>query len=173
MKRLFTDDYSELTEEDIAYLKSELMDFDELPENEITDDDIYNRFMDDLEYECQDLHDILEKIDEEFITNDLIAIADLGLWNGRFSGHKELKSLPDISTCMYDYNTIYVDRLDLKVRATHHDGTNYYTIREYKDISDEQRENFLDKIYYGKATRKDITRYTRAIGKTVFDNFYL
>ena len=52
MKRLFTDDFNELTDKDIAYFKSELMELDELPENEITDDDIYNRFIDDLEEKC-------------------------------------------------------------------------------------------------------------------------
>lgn len=119
------------------------------------------------------MHDVLDKIDREFIVNDLVIIADLGLWNGRVTGYKEVKNLTDISACMEDYNTLYVERNDLKVMAIHHDGTNYYLIREFKDISNEQRDNFLDKIYNGKATRKDITRYTKAIGKTVFNNFYL
>ena len=173
MKRLFTDEYSELTEADRQNLIEEIADAYDIKKEDVTDEDIYDRFISDLEYECEDLYNILEKIDKEFIANDLIIIADLGLWNGRVSGYKVIDTLPEISVCMENYNMIYINRRDLKVRAIHHDGTNYYTIREFKDISDEQRENFLYKIYYGKATQQDITRYTRAIGKTVFDNFYL
>ena len=33
----------------------------------------------------------------------------------------------------------------------------------YDQRDDVQKENFLDKIYRGVATRKDITRYTRKI----------
>lgn len=169
MKRLFTDDYSELTDEELEDIRAYVL--DDIPDAD--DDDIYTQWLNELEFECDDLQAILEKIDKEFIKNDLIAIADLGLWDGRRQAYKELKNLPDISTCMADYNTLYVERNDLKIRATHHDGTNYITIREFKDISDEQKEHFMDKIYYGKATQKDVSRYTKAIGKTVYDNFYL
>ena len=170
MKKLFTDDFDDLTAAELDDLKADYkINYDAAP----SDEDIYKYFYDSLEYECEYLYDVLDKIDQSFITNDLLAIADLGLWNGRVTGYKELKNLTDISACMQDYNTLYVERNDLKIRAIHHDGTNYYVIREFKDISDEQRENFLDKIYNGKATRKDITRYTKAIGKTVFSNFYL
>lgn len=172
MKRLFTDDYFELSEEEKDYLRDELLDY--LPEDEqITEDDIYQRFCIDLEFECEDLEGILDNINTNYIKNDLIAIAGLGLWTGRRLAYKELDSLTDISTCMQDYNTLYVERNDLKIKAVHHDGTNYITIREFKDISDEQKDHFLDKIYYGTVTPRDITRYTKAIGKTVYENYYL
>ncbi len=172
MKKLFTDDYSELTEDERNSIKEELMDY--LPEDEdITDDDIYQRFINDLEYECEDLKDILDKIDNEHIINDLIVIADLGLWDGHHKAYKLIDHLSDIDTCMQDYNTIYVERNDLKIQAIHHDGTNYMTVREFKDISDERKDHFLDKIYYGTVTQNDISKCTRSIGKTVYDNFYL
>lgn len=169
MKILFTDDYSNVSEDTKQAIKDYDLDDIENP----TEDDIYWRWCVDLEFECEDLREILEKIDKDFIKNDLIAIADLGLWDGHQYGYKELQNLTDISTCMQDYNTLYIERSDLKIEAIHHDGTNYITIREFKDISDTQKENFIDKIYSGTATRKDISRYTKAIGKTVYDNFYL
>lgn len=105
------------------------------------------------------------------LDDDIVAIADLGLWNGRVVGYKIIPS-GNVSACLYsnaDYNTWYVDsRGDLRCEASHHDGTNYYTYRVWKpDVSETQKENLLDKIYYGKATRRDITRLTRRLGDDI------
>lgn len=103
------------------------------------------------------------------IGTEIILIGRLGLWDGRHMGYKELHSRK-ISDClsgtMGDYVTWYVDeRGDLMCEDIHHDGTNVYTYRAWKhDVSDRQKENFLDKVYRGVATRKDITRYTRKLG---------
>lgn len=102
---------------------------------------------------------------------DILVIANLGLWNGRHSGYKVLPS-GNIKDCLYsdaDYNTWYLDdRGDLCCDAVHHDGTNYYTYREWKPgVSEVQKENLLEKIYYGKATRRDITRVTRRLGDDI------
>ena len=36
--------------------------------------------------------------------------------------------------------------------------------RMFKEgLSQEQKDNFLNKIYNGKATKKDITRYTKSL----------
>ena len=43
----------------------------------------------------------------------ILVIGDLGLWNGRRSGYKEIES-GNIRDCLYadtDYSTWYVDRL--------------------------------------------------------------
>ena len=60
-----------------------------------------------------------------------IILADVGLWNGRFEGGKVIKGLWNaITSCFEDYNEIYQEDMLLKVKAIHHDGTNYYEIRE-------------------------------------------
>ena len=60
-----------------------------------------------------------------------IVLADLGLWNGRFDGGKVIQGLWNaISECFEDYNEIYQEDQLLRVKAIHHDGTNYFTIRE-------------------------------------------
>lgn len=105
------------------------------------------------------------------LNDDILVIANLGFWNGRHSGYKVLSS-GNIKDCLYsnaDYNTWYLDdRGDLCCDAVHHDGTNYYTYREWKPgVSEVQKENLLDKIYYGKATRRDITRVTRRLGDDI------
>ena len=108
------------------------------------------------------------------VGDEIVIIADLGLWNGRRQGYKlmntqNISAIFDI-TCG-DEQTFFVDdRGDLLCRDCHHDGTNIYTYRAWKgNVSDQQKENFLDKVYRGIATRKDITRYTRKIGVYVAD----
>lgn len=144
----------------------------------------YDDWKADLEEEYPDLTDD-ERLGLMYETNDyylddervnlnialsqpIIIIADLGLWNGRFSGYKEIRS-GNIRDCLYadaDYCEWYVDeRGDLCATAVHHDGTNHYTYRVYKDsASDIQRINLKSKIYSGSVTRADITRVTSRLG---------
>ena len=101
----------------------------------------------------------------------ILVIADLGRWNGRFSGYKEIAS-GNIRDCLYsdtDYSTWYVDRLgDLRCDAVHHDGTNHYLYRVYKPgIRESQIDLLKEKLYEGKATRADITRITRRLGDEI------
>jgi hypothetical protein len=69
------------------------------------------------------------------LSRPILVIADLGRWNGRFSGYKEIAS-GNIRDCLYsdtDYSTWYVDKLgDMRCDAIHHDGTNHYLYRTYK-----------------------------------------
>jgi hypothetical protein len=101
----------------------------------------------------------------------IIVIADLGRWNGRFQGYKMIES-GNIKDCLYsdtDYSEWYVDKLgDLRADAIHHDGTNHYLYRAFKDgTTSEQIERLQDKIYLGVATRSDITRVTKRLGDDI------
>ena len=105
------------------------------------------------------------------LSRPILVIGDLGLWNGRRSAYKEIES-GNIKDCLYsdmDRNEWYLDKNgDLKCTAIHHDGTNHYLYRVYKDnVSDEQIENLKEKLYYGTATRRDITRITRRLGDDI------
>lgn len=95
----------------------------------------------------------------------LIAIANVGRWNGTFSGYKEVKTLEDVMYSNCDYERVFVDSNgDLRKVERHHDGSNSILYRYWKDITEEQKDNFLSKIYAGKLTSADITRYTRKAG---------
>lgn len=101
----------------------------------------------------------------------ILVIADIGRWDGRYSGYAEIKS-GNIRDCLYsemDYCTWYVDRLgDLRCDAVHHDGTNFYLYRAYKeDARDSQIDLLKEKLYCGKATRADIIRVTRRLGDEI------
>lgn len=70
------------------------------------------------------------------LSRPILLIADIGRWDGRYPGYAEIKS-GNIRDCLYsemDYSTWYVDRLgDLRCDAVHHDGTNHYLYRAYKE----------------------------------------
>ncbi len=105
------------------------------------------------------------------LAHPILVIADLGLWYGRRSGYKEIPS-GNIRDCLYsemDYSTWYVDRLgDLRCDAVHHDGTNHYLYRTYKDgVSEAQIDRLKEKLYEGTATQADVTRITQRLGDEI------
>jgi len=83
------------------------------------------------------------------LSQPILVVADLGLWNGRRTGYKEIPS-GNIRDCLYsdyDYTTWYVDRNgDFRCDDTHHDGTNHYLYRVYKDdVSQAQKDRLKKK----------------------------
>ena len=133
-------------------------------------------------YSDDELYDIMVKSNAENLYDErvnlniqlsqpIIVIGDLGRWNGRVSGYKMIDS-GNIKDCLYsdtDMTEWYVDRYgDLRADAVHHDGTNHYLYRVFKDTaSPEQIERLQEKFYYGKATRADITRVTKRLGDEI------
>ena len=147
----------------------------------------YEDWRDDLEAEYPDLSEderisLMYEINGDYLDDEranlnvqlsqpILVVGDLGLWNGRRMGYKEIPS-GNIRDCLYgdtDYSTWYVDRLgDLWCDAIHHDGTNHYLYRVYKDsASPSQIELLKEKLYRGIATRADITRVTRRLGDDI------
>ena len=105
------------------------------------------------------------------LSQPILVIGDLGLWNGRRTGYREISSgnIRDCLSSDCDYTTWYVDRLgDLRCDAVHHDGRNYYLYRVYKDdATTGQIERLKEKLLDGTATRQDITRITRRLGDEI------
>ena len=147
----------------------------------------YEDWRDDLEAEYPDMSEqerisLMYEINDSYLDDErmnlnvqlsqpILMIADIGRWDGRYTGYGEIKS-GNIRDCLYsslDYATWYVDRLgDLRCDAIHHDGTNYYLYRAYKPgVRESQIELLKEKLYEGKATRADITRITRRLGDDV------
>lgn len=127
------------------------------------------------------LYEKMHEINDEYLLDErknldielerpILVIADLGLWNGRHLGYKEIRSA-NIKDCLYsDVDMIewFIDsKGDLRANAVHHDGINHYLYREYGDISDEKIQYLLDKIYEGKVTKRDIQNLTKPIGKEI------
>lgn len=101
----------------------------------------------------------------------IVCIADLGFWDGRRTGYKLYghnvgECFTFFSDC--DYADFYVDRYDFRCKQTHHDASTYAVFRELKpNLSSDQVNNFLWKIYQGKVTQKDITRYTNSLKERI------
>ena len=98
----------------------------------------------------------------------IIAIASMGLWNGRRNGYKELSyNLKDIFTVWDSCDDIklYADQYNVRGEGHHHDGRNYVTFRRWaNDVSDENKERTLNALYYEKdEVDKLIKRFTRSI----------
>lgn len=156
---------------DNPYYMDEEAWFSELREYspDASEDELYSMMYEtNVEY----LEDERENLDIR-VPDGIIAIADLGLWNGGRMGYKEMGEY--ISECLYgtvngmSYCTWYVDDLgDFACEEAHHDGTNHYIYRAWKPgVTYDQQDALLNKIYYGTATRKDITRYTRRLGDDI------
>lgn len=147
----------------------------------------YEDWRDNLEAEYPELTereriDLMYEINNSYLDDErvnlniqlprpILVIGDIGRWNGRVSGYKEIPS-GNIRDCLYsdcDYTTWFVDKLgDLRCDAIHHDGANHYLYRVYKDGATEEQINRLkSKIYNGTATREDITRVTKRLGDVI------
>lgn len=134
---------------------------------ELSEDELYMKM---VEINADYLGDERRNLDIQ-LSQPILVVADLGLWHGRVSGYKEIPS-GKISDCLYadtDYAEWYVDKNgDLRADAVHHDGTNHYLYRVYKDKATEaQIENLKARLYAGVATRADITRITRRLGDEI------
>lgn len=137
----------------------------------ISDEQLYtlcndwDRLWSDNEYS------VMKKLDSR--CNEIIAIANLGLWSGRVVGYKDYRHLQDIMSTSCDSEKIYVDGYgNLRKRESHHDGTNTILYRQWKDdITDTQKDNFRNKCYEGRLTKQDIYRYTESLGK-LFNEYY-
>lgn len=130
----------------------------------------------------QAIYEWMVETNEEYLTDErvnlniqlsqpIIVIGDLGRWNGRVMGYKMIDS-GNIKDCLYsdtDFTEWYVDRYgDLRADAVHHDGTNHYLYRVFKEgVTESQMERLQEKIYMGKATRADITRVTKRLGDEI------
>lgn len=141
----------------------EYLEINGLPTDDITDEKILDYA---IETNAEYLDDERLNLDID-LSADIIVIADIGRWNERVMGYKIIDN--NIKNCLStecDYATWYVDQYgNLRCTGHHHDGTNYILYRMFRpELTEEQRENFATKIYYGKVTNNDIARYTVRIG---------
>ena len=132
-------------------------------------DELYGKMLDiNAEYLCD------ERVNLDVKVGDVIVkLGTVGRWNGTFSGYSIIES-GNIKDCLYtdcDYAEWYVDRDgEFRSRQIHHDGTNNFYYRKFKDgVSDEERSDFLDMVYNGKATQDDIDKVTEKLGRCICD----
>ena len=156
---IFDEGNYEFIEDEMELLKEEYPD--------ATEEQLRDWAYDSLRYWYED-----EKANLDIdLPNDIVIIANLGLWNGRRVGIKKTNCSNIGDILVHQLNSMseikfYCDRYNLKGEETHHDGTNYYTyrmVRPNRDIN-----NLIDKILRGdKITTQIINYYTKSLVKEV------
>lgn len=124
-------DFNEEEMKEIWYELAEVNDW-EIPEDGPSDDELWEEWYDQKERDWDDIECEVKYHDER---GSYLIIASLGLWNGRFDGGKIIDGYLNkvIRACFEDYNKVYWQDKNLKVEATHHDGTNYFIIKKLTD----------------------------------------
>ena len=118
--------------------------------------------------ENQWFEDELDNLHGIHTEGKILAIADLGLWNGRRQGYKVCStSLTSILTAgNSDYIHLYYDGFNVRKTAIHHDGTNYILFREIRP--NRNIDKFLDMIYNEEEIdNKTLNYYTKSLRKYV------
>ena len=108
-----------------------------------------------LEDERMNLGGLEKKFDGK-----IIAIANLGLWNGRHNGYKLFNHMEDIFYSECDMGEWYVQGNKVLFEGVHHDGHNYYEYRILRsDRSEEAQQRFFDKICYNEPITPSMFAY--------------
>ena len=139
----------------------------EHPELADNEEKIYEKMVDINDFYLED-----ERINLNIkLPLPILVIADLGLWNGRHTGYKEINSC-NIQDCLYSENPEnrwYVDSDgEFRCESKHHDGTNYYWYRTWRrNISENKKEEIKLKLYEGTATEQEIKNVTATVGSYI------
>lgn len=150
-KVIFTNDYWNLDTDMIIVNYCEANDINI---NELSDYEKDNIINDEIVHWYE-----FEKMTLDYeLDNDILAIADLGLWNGRTTGYKILSdNLNNILNVNGDVIEVYAENGNIRAKATHHDGTNYILFRKIRD--DRDIDKLLDRLYEGKPVSPSLLNY--------------
>jgi len=150
---------NQLNEEDYKEDFNEWCEANHLNQDE---QDIYDFMADEAErwLEC-------EQLNLNIPCGRILAIADLGLWNGRRTAYKIINAstigdiLKDITA---DYYTFYCNKHGVYADLTHHDGTNHIEFREIRAGREKALRRLTSAIYNQEPyTRRMVTDCTRSL----------
>lgn len=134
---------------------------EQYPEIEQTSENITDEIYTQIDFNFEDS---LVNLDKQ-INGRVLAIASMGLWNGRKTGYKILSdNLNEVvkSSIGCDEKEVFCDGFNVLAEGYHHDGTNYVEFRELRE--DTNYEILLNKLYMNEeVTRADIRRYTKSL----------
>lgn len=119
---------------------------------EIPSEETINRYIQDVNDDyLGDIKSEIKYYEGAFGKKEYLISATLELWNGKAKGGKIITGLWDaITQCFEDYNEIYEEGGMLKVTACHHDGTNFFKIKELT----EKGEKFAERHKYDMSDRE-------------------
>lgn len=160
-----------LAQEEYEDMKSIIAEEKEMNDEDttVTPEEVYERMRMQNE---DDLDNLQWELKRKQAAGQIIAIVDMGLWNGRKNGYKLLeRNVEDIIDLIADYDNyeIYRDTDgNVKMTLSHHDGTHYVLFREFKPhITDSQMNDFISTLLRGELNNYIIGRYTKSINEYV------
>lgn len=161
-----------LTNEEIESWKEDIKEWLEYS----TDEEYDDYYLDQKVEEDNDSYkeDTMYQLDDIKLPNDILCVADFGLWYGHRTGVKTFDTFSDIFTVGYDfgmtYENYYVDDCgNLKAEICHHDGRNYYTFRVFKPGVD--ADGLVDKYECGIINTDTLLRNTIRLGDFLQDYY--
>lgn len=140
-------------------------------------DEARAEFTENHDREPKDDNELFECLDEESefyyydekanldlrLPGKVLAIADLGFWDGRRPGYKVMGS--NLNEVLHGFDCddihVYCDGYNVRSDACHHDGVHHITFRLVPDGID--AEKLIEAIYWGKHTPAMVRRYTRSL----------
>lgn len=164
MKRIIWNSDPQLERSDLMCLREEMYEMGIAGHQEIlTDDEVLEYYL--MELNPSYLEDERVNLNMQ-LPGRVIAIADLGLWNGRRCGYKIMTdNLNNILQSHMNGSSeicIYGDGNNIRADEFHHDGTNHYEYRMLLPHKDARV--LLDAIQSGQEiSRKTLNRYTRSL----------
>ena len=149
---------------DMDEWRKSLIEFYEINEiekdpDDITEDEVW-QYAEDTNYDYKD--DEISNLNR-VLQGRIIAIADLGFWNGRKQGYKIMSNnLNCIFDIEEDHNEYYDDGKDIRAELNHYDGTHHILFRELREWRNPAK--FLEKIYNGEEiSRRTLSYYTKSL----------
>lgn len=135
-------DFNEEEMKESWYETAEANDW-EIPEDGPSDDQIWEEWDFQNEVNWENIEVEVKFCNER---GSYLVVGTLGLWRGPAEGGKIIDGyLTDVlKQCFEDYNCVYWQDKNLKVEATHHDGTNHFIIKKLTDRGIE----FYNNHYY-------------------------
>ena len=119
-----------------------------------------------------DRHDIRYVVDED-LGAPILAVADLGLWNGRKNGYKLIKS-GNVADCFVECGSVddacwYIDeRGELCADFVHHDGVNHIRYRAIRPgMKEKTIRDLCAKIASQEEFERSLSRVTYRLGDRV------
>lgn len=132
-----------------------------------SEEELYDELNEDNNIYLDDLRSELD-ID---LPRPIIILGDIGRWDGRYHGYKMVDS-GNIRDCFHfetDEMTWGLDcGGDLVAKGADHDGTSFYRYRAFKkSCTDEDIEDFQEKLHFRKCSEDDVEKYTFRLGDAI------
>lgn len=162
-KHVIWESQPELNETTISYVRADMKEMEVDNADMMSDDEVERYFIDVINADQLDCERYT--LDQQ-LPGKVIAIADLGRWNGRCQGYRIMgENLNEVLRSHVNGLSdlcVFGDGYNIRANESHHDGINHYLYRMLRPNVNE--EPLLEAIYSGKPVSSSmLNHYTRSL----------